>query len=69
MSEQARLQYESLLKEGELKNMFPFMTGKWEKDCDKFIKQYEDNKTLLNMDVIIEDEDEYINFEEGEYGI
>lgn len=69
MSEQARLQYESLLKEGELKNMFPSMTGKWEKDCDKFIKQYEDNKNLLNMDVIIEDEDEYIDFEEGEYGI
>lgn len=70
MSEQqARLEYESLLKEGELKKMFPSMTGKWVKDKEKFLQLHQANLDLLNMDVIIEDEDFDLDYEEGTYSI
>lgn len=60
MTEDARclLQYNSLLERGELKDMFPNLSGDWVKDKKKFTKYFEDARAILEMEVIIEDEED-----------
>lgn len=52
----AQSQYELLLDSGELKEMFPKLSGRWEKDQTEFVKWYEANiEAIRDIDVDFED--------------
>lgn len=62
----AKKQYNSLLKSGELKEILPGTKGKWEEDQGLFLKYYEENDKILNddyMDIDIDDEDIFDEYE------
>jgi len=42
--------YDSLVKSGDLKDVYPDLTGEWEKDNKKFTMEYERNQDLLFND-------------------
>lgn len=57
---EAKKQYNSLLKGGELKEVIPGTTGKWESDQKLFLRYCEENEKILNddfMDIEVLDED------------
>jgi len=45
----AREQYNLLLDTDSLEELYPEMTGEWEKDKKKFIKEYEEMVLLMEM--------------------
>jgi hypothetical protein len=54
---QFKEQYDILLKNGELLDMFPHFSKKWEKDKDEFISSWEEsNRITDDLDI---DFDEY----------
>lgn len=55
---EAQKQYNLLLENGELKDMFPHFKGEWEKDGKAFTQYFNDNEALLNGD-LDEDEDDF----------
>ena len=55
----AQTEYNILLRGGDLLEMFPKLSGQWERDKKVFTKIYEDNQKILDMDVVIDDDDEY----------
>jgi hypothetical protein len=42
--------YDSLLKNGDLLDMFPMLEGKWPKDKDTFTEMFLLNSEILNED-------------------
>lgn len=48
MGEPIKTYYESLLESGDLIEMYPDMTGEWDKDKDFFTTQFNDTVKLLN---------------------
>jgi hypothetical protein len=59
MNNLAKSEYEGLKASGDLKTLFPRMTGNWEKDKTEFIRLHEANlSALLDIDVYLDDEDE-----------
>ena len=62
----AKKQYNSLLKCGELKDMIPGVKGKWEDDKNIFLKYCEENEKILNDDFMNIDVDEEDIFNEYE---
>lgn len=48
--EQAKKEYQSLLDSGSLDELFPMLTGDWEKDKDLFVDMF-----ILNKDIFGED--------------
>ncbi len=46
--EEIRRQYEVLLDMGTLLELFPRLTGDWEKDQKRFIAEYNENMNLLD---------------------
>lgn len=58
-TKELKLVYESLVDSGDLKEMFPSMTGNWEKDKTKFSKSYLD-ATYLGDD--LDDYEDYDGF-------
>lgn len=60
----ARTEYDILLENGELLEMFPGFTGKWAKDKKDFIKFHELNEEILNLDVDLDFEDSTEEFYE-----
>lgn len=61
MNKQAKREYDSLLKSGELLEMFEDFTGSWRKDKKAFLQYWENNQEVLN------DLDVYLDFEEDEF--
>lgn len=57
--QEALLHYQELVKEGDLQEMFPTLTGSWKKDRIKFMKTFENNKAILDMDVFLDEDDYY----------
>jgi len=49
--------YNSMLESGELLEVFPTLTGKWEKDKKSFIREQEELEKLANITYIDLDED------------
>lgn len=49
--------YKSMLDSGELFEVFPTLTGKWEKDKKSFIREQEELEKLANITYIDLDED------------
>ena len=49
MSEESQIQkqYDSFKESGDLKMLFPSLSGNWEKDRPRFIKIWEENQRLL----------------------
>ncbi len=49
MSEESQIQkqYNSFKESGDLKMLFPKLTGNWEKDKARFTKIWEENQRLL----------------------
>lgn len=45
-----RAVYDALLDSGDLEEMFPNLTGNWEKDKKEFSEQYEITEHLLEED-------------------
>lgn len=45
---EAKKFYDSMLASGDLEILFPSMTGEWDKDKDKFIKQFNKTQNILN---------------------
>ena len=56
MSRYKRL-YESMSIAGDLKEVFPRLSGEWLKDKDKFIKEQQRLEEYINLEVEIEEED------------
>ena len=56
MSRYKRL-YESMSAAGDLKEVFPRLSGEWLKDKDKFIKEQQRLEEVINLEVEIEEED------------
>lgn len=54
-AEEMKLIYSSLIDNGDLKVMFPTMTGEWEVDKKEFIIQYNSTERLLEF---LEDDDD-----------
>lgn len=51
--------YDSLVKSGDLEDVFPDLTGDWMKDKKKFIVEYEKNQEMLDFNLgDIYDEDD-----------
>lgn len=44
---EVKKEYEAMLASGDLEILFPSMTGDWEKDKEKFTKQYNRNQEIL----------------------
>mgnify|MGYP006440956161 CR=1 FL=1 len=44
---QAKKSYDSLLKSGDLLEMFPNLTGSWKEDKEEFIEMYNLNNDIL----------------------
>jgi len=65
MKEEKRFRklYDSMLGSGELKDVFGSMTGDWEKDKKKFIKEQLDMEELLNMKDVDTDSDDYYDYD------
>ena len=49
-SKQLKAIYESLIKSGDLMDLYPELTGTWKLDKDEFKQQYEFNKDSLPGD-------------------
>lgn len=47
MSKEAQIQYNAMLKNGDLEILFPSMTGEWTKDKKRFTKIWEENQKLI----------------------
>ena len=47
MSEEIQKQYNSFKESGDLKMLFPGLSGNWEKDKAKFIKLWGEHQRLL----------------------
>lgn len=54
--------YDSLIKSGDLLDVYPDMTGDWKKDKGKFEKEYEANQRMLDLDNedLYEDEEDQL---------
>lgn len=64
MENRAKEQYDFILDTDSLRDLYPEMSGDWEKDKVKFIKEYEEMVILLesaNIPINFED------FEDTEY--
>lgn len=49
--------YESMLKTGELQEVFPLMSGNWEKDKNRFVREQTELEELINFKSIDLDDD------------
>lgn len=47
MNEEMQKQYDSFKESGDLKMLFPGLSGNWEKDKNKFKKVWEEHQRLL----------------------
>ena len=57
---EAKAFYDAMLESGDFKDMFPNLSGVWEKDKNIFIQNYQLNEDLLNdLDGIIDLDDEF----------
>lgn len=54
----AQKQYNDLLKSGDLKEIYPGLSGDWEEDKDTFIYYYEMNLKAIN-EIDVDYEEEY----------
>lgn len=43
--------YDSLIKSGDLLDVYPDMTGEWEQDRKKFEREYETNERMLDFNL------------------
>ena len=61
----ANQEYNKLLSSGELFELFPELSGDWEKDRGRFERDWEMNQEIFNMDVVIDldDVDEIENYD------
>ena len=61
----ANQEYNKLLSSGELFELFPELSGDWEKDRSRFERDWEMNQEIFNMDVVIDldDVDEIENYD------
>ena len=63
MNRAAKKEYDILLKNEELLEMFPDFTGRWGKDKKAFLQYWESNQEILNLEVDfiddLEDNDPY----------
>lgn len=53
--------YNSLLSTSDLEDMFPTLSGVWEKDKTQFKKLYEENQSLLDFSDNGEDDDFFLH--------
>lgn len=63
----AKKQYNSLLKCGELKEILPGAKGKWEDDQKIFLRYCEENEKILNdafLDFDVEEEDIFNEYDD-----
>lgn len=44
---EAKKEYDAMLNSGDLEILFPDMTGDWEKDKKRFIRNYNKNQEIL----------------------
>lgn len=49
--------YESMLESGELSEVFPLMSGNWEKDKNRFVREQTELEELINFKSIDLDDD------------
>lgn len=49
--------YDSMLESGDLSEVFPSMSGEWEKDKKKFIYEQTELEKLINLQSIDLDDD------------
>lgn len=56
--QELKQEYEMFVNSGELKFLFPELTGKWEKDERKFTQLHEQWSKAMEMDINLDDEDE-----------
>ena len=47
MSKEAEIQYKAFVENGDLKVLYPSMTGDWEKDKTRFIKIWSEMQELI----------------------
>lgn len=59
---EAQKQYNTLLENGELRDMFPQFKGEWEKDKKAFTKYYDENEALLNGDLDEDYDEDDVNY-------
>ncbi len=45
---EVKKEYDAMLNSGDLEILFPDMTGNWEKDKNRFIRNYNKNQEILN---------------------
>ena len=53
----AKEEYNKLLGSGELFELFPDLSGVWDKDRRKFESDWEKNQEVFNIDVVIDLDD------------
>lgn len=59
-AQEIKKEYDALLQSGDLKEMFPTMSGDWNKDKSEFTNLYSLNEDLFgNEELDLEDEDFY----------
>lgn len=51
--------YTTLKAEGDLKKLFPNMTGEWDKDKKAFTTAYQNNEKLLEDPLSLDDDEDF----------
>lgn len=50
-------QFDMFVETGELKMLFPGLTGNWDKDKERFMKLHEQMSRAIDIDITLKEED------------